>query len=114
MCASMRKDSANTDEIPIFATSSPSLQCMKCKPFNVVFLLKWKRGDYIQAMVSIAFFLYYLKQYSLWHGQPKTHTKMICNCCQHTSSATVLPAKSGSDVMSCLQGYHGLRIDRSY
>ena len=26
----MRKDSANSDEIPIFATSRPSLQCMKC------------------------------------------------------------------------------------
>ena len=57
MCESMRKDSANTDEIPIFATSRPSLQCMKCKTSNVVFLLKWKRGDYIQAIVSIAFFL---------------------------------------------------------
>ena len=27
--------------------------------------------------------------------------------------ATVLPAKSGSDVMFCLQSYQGLRIDRS-
>ena len=27
--------------------------------------------------------------------------------------ATVLPAKSDSDVMFCLQSYQGLRIDRS-
>ena len=27
--------------------------------------------------------------------------------------STVLPAKSGSDVMFCLQSYQGLRIDRS-
>ena len=27
--------------------------------------------------------------------------------------ATVLPAKSESDVMFCLQSYQGLRIDRS-
>ena len=27
--------------------------------------------------------------------------------------ATVLPAKSDSDFMFCLQSYHGLRIDRS-
>ena len=28
-------------------------------------------------------------------------------------NATVLPAKSDSDVMFCLQSYQGLRIDRS-
>ena len=28
-------------------------------------------------------------------------------------STTVLPAKSDSDVMFCLQSYQGLRIDRS-
>ena len=37
MCASMRKDSASSDEIPIFATSRPSgsLQCMKCLNRNI-------------------------------------------------------------------------------
>ena len=40
MCASMRKDSANTDEIPIIATSRPSPQCIECKTSNVVFLLE--------------------------------------------------------------------------
>ena len=31
----------------------------------------------------------------------------------HSETSTVLPAKSDSDVMFCLQGYQGLRIDRS-
>ena len=42
----------------------------------------------------------------------------ILLCCLHSSSkphttTTVLPAKSDSDVMFCLQGDQGLRIDRS-
>ena len=32
---------------------------------------------------------------------------------QNKLNATVLPAKSDSDVMLCLQSYQGLRIDRS-
>ena len=31
----------------------------------------------------------------------------------NTQHATVLPAKSDSDAMFCLQSYQGLRIDRS-
>ena len=33
----------------------------------------------------------------------------LCNL-----QVTVLPAKSDSEVMFCLQSYHGLRIDRSF
>ena len=32
---------------------------------------------------------------------------------QHSANATVLPAKSDSDFMFCLQSYQGLIIDRS-
>ena len=32
---------------------------------------------------------------------------------EHVSSCIVLPAKSDSDAMLCLQNYLGLRIDRS-
>ena len=33
--------------------------------------------------------------------------------CFGTSGSTVLPTKSGSDVVFCLQSYQGLTIDRS-
>ena len=31
----------------------------------------------------------------------------------HTRTATIVPTKSDSDVMFCLQSYQGIRIDRS-
>ena len=34
-------------------------------------------------------------------------------CCKWQFDATVLPAKSDTDAMFCLQSYQGLRIDRS-
>ena len=36
-----------------------------------------------------------------------------CNVFTVETQASVLPAKSDSDVMLCLQSYHGLIIDRS-
>ena len=35
------------------------------------------------------------------------------NVCTEVSTCTVLPAKSDSDAMLCLQSYQGLRIYRS-
>ena len=40
--------------------------------------------------------------------------KLYCNSTLNNfDSTTVLPAKSDSDIMFCLQSYQGLRIDRS-
>ena len=41
------------------------------------------------------------------------HLGMSLSCVQDISRATVLPAKSDSDVMFCLQSYQGLIIDIS-
>ena len=82
----MRKDSANSDEISIFATSRPSLQCMKCecktysyspsslKQYTISIM---EKGDYFQATVSIGFFLNHicLVLAVLWHCQPKSPLK---------------------------------------
>ena len=37
----------------------------------------------------------------------------VCMYVEMSFNATVLPAKSGIDIMFCLQSYQGLRIDRS-
>ena len=45
------------------------------------------------------------------------HLLLLALCCiclrKFILSVTVLPAKSDSDIMICLQSYQGLRIDRS-
>ena len=42
-----------------------------------------------------------------------THCIFSLNVCVLVLCLTVLPAKSDSDVMFCLQSYQGLIIDRS-
>ena len=39
--------------------------------------------------------------------------KTTIGCLHAVSTGTVVPAKSDSDIMVCLQSYRGLRIDRS-
>ena len=49
---------------------------------------------------------YYNKGFTEWPN-PECHNNPV----KHTS--TVLPVKSDSEVMFCLQNYQGLRVDKS-
>ena len=46
-------------------------------------------------------------------GKLKNQNDIKINVITGNDIGTVLPAKSDSDVMFCLQSYQGLRIDRS-
>ena len=54
------------------------------------------------------------KQHSLWVSNTYDESnKYIAGASSWFDTGTILPAKSDSDVMFCLQSYQGLIIDKS-